>query len=290
MDRYPKISIITPSYNQGKYIEATIQSVSGQNYPNLEYIIMDGGSEDNSIEIIKKYEPYLYHWESHKDNGQADAINQGFSISTGDIMAWLNSDDMYLPGTLDYIAQIFLQEELERDLRIVFGNCLRLNEELFETCGSNVGQAHKTLDITLCDYIIQPSAFWTRKTFEAVGKLEERLTYGFDWEWFIRAKRSGVKLQPIDKFLSIYRIHADHKTKTGGEKRLQELSNIYRNFHSERMALTYLKYKGREDNIAGLNRIMRKLRIDQFVNPTKLLYHIYFAGIRWEEFENIRRM
>jgi len=110
----PKISIITPSYNHGKYLEKTILSVIGQNYPNLEYIIMDGGSTDGSVEIIKKYESHIYHWESRKDDGQAHAINIGFSKATGDIIAWLNSDDMYLPGTLQYVSEVF--ETLENKL------------------------------------------------------------------------------------------------------------------------------------------------------------------------------
>ena len=100
-----KITIVTPSYNQGRFLEQTILSVVGQQYPNLEYIIMDGGSTDNSVEIIKKYESHLAHWESEKDSGQAHALNKGFALATGTIFGWLNSDDYYLPGTLSFVAE-----------------------------------------------------------------------------------------------------------------------------------------------------------------------------------------
>jgi glycosyltransferase involved in cell wall biosynthesis len=106
LSNFPKISIVTPSFNQANFLEATINSVITQNYPNLEYIIIDGGSSDGSVEIIKKYERYLHFWCSEPDGGQYDAINKGFAHSTGEIMAWLNSDDMYLPWALKTIADI----------------------------------------------------------------------------------------------------------------------------------------------------------------------------------------
>src|SRR6266540_2247918 len=107
IDCYPRISIITPSFNQGAFLEQAIRSVIVQNYPNLEYVIIDGGSTDNSIEIIKKYEKHLHYWISEKDNGQYDAINKGFAKSSGVIMGWLNSDDMYCPWALKTVSSIF---------------------------------------------------------------------------------------------------------------------------------------------------------------------------------------
>ena len=129
-----KISIITPSYNQGQYLEETIRSVRDQPYPNLEYIIMDGGSTDNSVEIIKKYESRLAHWESRPDDGQADAINKGFNMATGDILGWLNSDDYYKPGALTEVAEYFDAD----DLKIVFGECALYHEKSGKVKSSKV--------------------------------------------------------------------------------------------------------------------------------------------------------
>ena len=108
IDVWPKISIVTPSYNQAEYLEQTIRSVLLQRYPNLEYIIMDGGSTDGSVEIIRKYQEWITFWTSEEDQGQTDAIQKGFSRSTGSILAWLNSDDIYFPGALVAMAQAHL--------------------------------------------------------------------------------------------------------------------------------------------------------------------------------------
>lgn len=236
MQAVPKISIITPSYNQGQFLEQTILSVLGQEYAHLEYIIMDGGSTDASVSIIKKYESRLAYWSSGKDGGQAAAVNAGFDKATGDILMWLNSDDMLLPGVLDFVAKQYQ----EHGDAIYFGNCIHfheINQDALDTRGSDVVTAHKKKDLKAIDYIIQPSSFWTKKVWEQNGVLDSALHFGFDWEWFLRAQKNGVAFHSFSRPLSLYRIHEDHKSGASGDKRQKELLLIYERYHRENALL-----------------------------------------------------
>ena len=288
MDNFPKISVVTPSFNQGAYLEQTIQSVIGQNYPNLEYIVMDGGSTDNSVDIIRKYESHITHWESRADGGQANAINRGFALATGDILAWLNSDDMYLPGALDLISKRFSAAGKD-ELQILFGNCIHLVEETGEVFGSNVRHTALVSDLELYDYIVQPSCFWTKKTFDVVGELNEGLTYAFDWEWFLRAKNKGSKFVPLDNFLSIYRIHAGHKTGSGGLERVEEISEIYNEFCSHEVGKLYLQYYS-DIKIKRIRAVITKLQLGKILDVEKWIYRFFFREIDWRVFEQITKM
>ena len=235
----PKISVITPSFNQGQFIEQTILSVLSQDYPNLEYIIMDGGSTDNTVEIIKKYASQIKYWQSKKDNGQAAAINEGFSMATGDILCWLNSDDMYMPGTLLKIGSLFSSAD---NAEIIFGNCKHFSDQHKKIRGSDVAGRHKKFELSLCDYVIQPSSFFTCTSWMKTGKLNESLNFTFDWDWFIRAEKAGVVFTPVQEYLSMYRIHDAHKSGTGGEKRVSELKQIAATYNEPRLAAAFNKW------------------------------------------------
>jgi glycosyltransferase involved in cell wall biosynthesis len=233
---YPKISIVTPSYNQGQFLEATILSVLGQAYPNLEYIIMDGGSTDDSAQIIEKYADKLYYWHSKKDNGQAAAINEGFGMASGDILIWLNSDDLLMPNVLTYIAELASNDPG----KIFIGNCIHFHETKtgeLKSWGSKVAEKHKEVRLDLNDYIIQPSSFWSMETWKQVGPLDEVMYFAFDWEWFLRAKSKGIEFKAVDKCLSMYRIHEAHKTGNGGKRKLGEVGVIYQRYSPETSAL-----------------------------------------------------
>lgn len=212
---WPKISIVTPSYNQGRFLERTILSVLNQNYPNLEYIIVDGGSSDESVHIIKKYEKYLTYWVSEKDNGQADAIHKGFASSTGKILAYLNSDDVYLPGALHQIADIFTNGS---NLHVVYGNMYLIDEN-----DSIAAERRLTPYIPYISRvgllyggfgIYQPASFWTRESYYDVGGIDVNFHHCMDNDLFARFALGGGKFQFIREYLAGFRVHQGSKTST----------------------------------------------------------------------------
>jgi glycosyltransferase involved in cell wall biosynthesis len=210
MSDWPRISIVTPSFNQAAFIERTIQSVLNQNYPNLEYIIIDGGSTDGSVDIIKKYADKITYWVSEKDNGQAHAINKGFRRATGDIVAWLNSDDEYCPNTLKTVAQTFMAD---KELDLVFGNRLTIDEK------EKVIRDDRHTRFTFASLILygmiisQPAAFWKRRLMEQYGYLDESLRFAMDYEFFCRIG-TYIKAKHIRKHLAKFRWHETSKTCT----------------------------------------------------------------------------
>jgi glycosyltransferase involved in cell wall biosynthesis len=176
---YPKISIVTPSYNQGKYLEETILSVIKQNYPNLEYIIIDGGSTDNSVEIIKKYEKYLTYWVSEKDNGQSDAINKGLKRCTGEIFNWLNSDDYLEPNALFKIAEAYKKNPQKKVFCFGMYHFVDGEKKLFEKQNNPENELQ-----CYCNPIMQqPSMYYSMDAIKLLGPINLYLHYSMDYEW-----------------------------------------------------------------------------------------------------------
>jgi glycosyltransferase involved in cell wall biosynthesis len=222
----PRITIVTPSFNQADYLEATIKSVLDQNYPSLEYIVVDGGSTDGSVDIIKRYESHLAYWVSEPDNGQTDAINKGFARATGDLLGWLNSDDLYEPGALYRIAAHF---QVHPACRLVYGQGDYCDERGWRTTPCAYVQPYDPRLLRSVDYILQPASFWQRELWQEVGPLSLHYSWGFDWEWFLRAShRSDLCYLP--EKLALYRSLPATKTLSGGRRRQAELASIARRY------------------------------------------------------------
>jgi glycosyltransferase involved in cell wall biosynthesis len=209
----PKISVITPSYNQGAFLEQTIRSVLLQHYPNLEYIIIDGGSKDDSVAIIKKYEPWLSYWVSEPDRGQSHAINKGFARATGQIICWLNSDDYFTPGALRTVSELLADGSGNYALT---GHCLKIYSDgqppvILEGRYEN---RRRLLQFWKGYQMHQPSIFWRREIFEKVGKLDENLHYIMDFDYWTRISKQCDFIN-VDKILSCSNFH--EKAKSWGE-------------------------------------------------------------------------
>ena len=218
---WPRISVVTPSYNQGKFLEQTIRSVLLQGYPNLEYIIIDGGSSDSSVEIIKKYEKYLAYWVSEPDRGQSDAINKGFRRSTGQIMCWLNSDDYYLPQTFQIVAENLAEGT---GVFALVGHCVQTYADGRPplTGLGRFENLQRLLQFWKGYQMHQPSIFWRREVFEKTGFLDENLHYIMDFDYWVRIARH-YKFKNLDRELSCTTYHEEAKTGDGFVKYYQEL-------------------------------------------------------------------
>lgn len=226
--RFPKLTIITPSYNQADFLERTILSVLNQNYPNLEYIIIDGGSTDRSVEVIKKYEKYLTYWVSEKDRGQVHAINKALERATGEWISFQNSDDVYFPGTFQRFGKAALQQPAD----ILYGDLFMISTD------DEVTEILKTTSYSLTCQILEgmqihnQSLFFKRALVEKYGKFDESYRFAFDYEFITRyTLHDTTKIRKIDGLGGALRVHADAKSSTiasvGSEEhlRIQKLYN-----------------------------------------------------------------
>jgi glycosyltransferase involved in cell wall biosynthesis len=256
--RWPRITVVTPSYNQGRFIEETIRSVLLQGYPNLEYIIIDGGSTDESVEIIRKYAPWLTYWVSERDHGQSDAINKGWQRATGDILAWLNADDLYLPDTFFQVASAWRSNP---EAGLFHGLC-----EEFDNSGVQrvIGSSYDMKTAISIGYdeggrVAQPAAFLTRTALQRVGMLDCRLKQSMDKDIFQRVGSLYSNVH-IPRVLARFRLHPDQLSQVHGQD-----SSFF--IHSERlMAL---------NNLFSLEQLpvdIRRLR-----RRSMALHHLHFA-------------
>lgn len=218
----PKITLITPSFNQGQYLEKCIRSVVNQGYPNLEYMIFDGGSTDNSVEIIKKYEPFLSYWQSEPDGGQSAAIKKGFSRGQGQIYSWINSDDFLCHEALFKIANAFSKNP---QIGLVYGNCFVVNEQgnFLYSCIPEQATLKELIHRSMS--VFQGSTFYSKKAYETVGGINSSLKYAMEYELLYKITESFPILY-LSEFLGCFRIQPLSKGKTMAETGKSEILDI----------------------------------------------------------------
>ena len=209
MSALPRISIVTPSYNQARYIRWTARSVFLQRYPNLEYILMDGGSTDGTMDVLAPYVDRFSHITSERDNGQSDAIHRGFARSTGEVMGYLNSDDMLAPGTLTFVADYF---ERHPEVDVVYSHRCTV-DDANKVLWYWILPKHSDWYMSRWDLIPQETCFWRRRLFERVGNVDPGYRFAMDYDLFVRFMQAAPgRTRRLDRFLGVFREHDAAKT------------------------------------------------------------------------------
>lgn len=270
--QYPRLSVIVPSYNQGEYLEETILSIINQQYPNLELIIIDGGSTDNSVDIIKHYEKQISYWVSEKDKGQSDAINKGLQKATGEWISWLNSDDCYREGALQYI---FNDIDLD-NYDFLYGNCyvgqsMQNAEEHRQAEDAKKGLKDILKFFYNASHIIPSQSIFVRKTvIDKVGFLNMDLHYCMDLDWFARIYVETPRRLFYDKTICFYRVNDTTKTSNNFYKMADEAMQI---------ALKYSSYLNDKDK-ADLNQLIKysKKLLSYMADNKKSLFKLLKVG------------
>lgn len=224
MSELPLVSIITPSFNQAKFIEATIKSVLEQNYPHIEYIIMDGGSTDGSVGVIKKYEGRLASWVSEQDKGQTDAINKGFNRSTGDILAWINSDDTYNPDAVQQAVKYLIEHP---EVAMVYADCNFIDEDGKVIGKFNAAQTDLRRLRQGYVHIPQQTMFFRAKYWKELGPLDSSFYFAMDYDLWTRIAIHAPFKYIAGKTWANFRIHNLSKTNIADERGWQEMLKVH---------------------------------------------------------------
>lgn len=242
---WPRVSIVTPSYNHARFLEETIRSVLLQGYPNLEYLVIDGGSTDGTIDVIRKYEKWITYWVSEPDNGQSDAINKGWWLASGQILAWINSDDMYSPGAIMAAVEALSQHP---EAGMVYGDIQYIDKmsKPIEVRRSSSRSNFHGLVMYGPRLIPQPTTFINRNIIDRVGFLDPELNANMDYDFFIRiSKITNIIHTP--KTIAKVRVYKETKSLRGREANWDERINVLRRYNKfwflSPLYLRYLRYK-----------------------------------------------
>jgi len=293
---WPRITVITPSYQQGAFLEHTIRSVLLQNYPNLEYFVLDGGSTDGSREIIEKYAPWLAGWRCARDTGQAAAVNEGWARAGGDVMAWINSDDWYYPGALAAIAPYFCAPHLvdwvsgSVDDCGVDGTYLRRHPARPTPLAEAIG-FHQT-------GYYQPGMFWSRRLVEKIGRLDEDSHLCFDLDFWARSLVMGFGLVPLEVPIACFRQHFASKTSSRLNSIIEESRAVFHRYApalppaARNQSIAWLReytsdilmhmvygclHEG--NRAAALDFLFREWRTALGLRPRKLLFGLLYRSL-----------
>jgi glycosyltransferase involved in cell wall biosynthesis len=292
--RNPVLSVVTPAYNQAVFLRDTIESVLAQDYPHIEYRVIDDGSTDQTAKVVSEYEGRLL-WETQANRGQTPTINKGWSLARGDVLAWLNSDDTFLPGAIS-TAMRFLEKN--PDVGIVFGRSLFTNEQGTSLATTRIVNSFDYTEFVLrCENPIpQPSAFTRREVIEDIGPLNDKHGYFMDWDYWLRAG-ARHRIVAIPEVLSTYRLHAESKTVSQGLKYAADLEGMYREYFAgedvpasvrrrERLAMANMYftsggyYLRSGDSSAAARMGFRALKVypETMCSP-KLLRKLFYCGL-----------
>lgn len=255
----PIVSIMTPSLNQGQFLERTIQSVLTQNYPKLEYIIQDGLSTDSTDDILEKYHSVLMRVDSGKDSGQAQAINRGFRQTNGDILAWLNADDLLLPGTIPFLVKFFIAHP---EIDVVYGYRICIDEQDREIGRWIVAPSAESV-LPWANYIPQETLFWRRRIWEKVGRyVDESYQFAMDWDLLLRFYKAGATFARIPMFLGAFRVHTKQKTKAWDAIGQEERKRLHQQYHGRPVEWLEVRY-----------------HVKRYLTRTAWLYLLFYLGL-----------
>jgi glycosyltransferase involved in cell wall biosynthesis len=254
--RQPLVSIITPSFNQGRYLEETMLSVLQQDYPNIEYIVIDGGSTDNSIEVIHRYESRLGYWISERDKGQTEALNKGFAHAHGEILAWLNSDDVYYPGAVSEAVKFLLENP---DIGMVYGDLDFINEDGRIIGRFKAAQTHLKKLRRGFVHIPQPAAFFKATHWKKIGPLDPGYFFAMDYDLWVRlAGVTSLKYLPGNPWAK-FRLHSDAKTINADDRCWPEMLRVHYRDGGIFLSIIVFKYYLRKLVSPFINWRRRKL-------------------------------